>query len=175
MQSKKFPWWKLIAVWLGFLLLHFSYETFPNALFKVLGEEHETTFSHMRMLFNSYLIVTLVEYLVQRAKISSASQFWYPRLLNAVAYPWLTITIWFTAEALGFHFSTLAADLIYANIITVIGIYLALRMEEAFADIPLRPAFKGLIVLLFVTALLSYVMFAFNTPIHFFTQPSFEF
>lgn len=175
MQSKKFLWWKLLAVWIGFLLLHFSYETFPNIVFKVLGEEHETTFSHMRMLFNAYLIATLVEYFVQRAKIASASQFWFPRLLVAVAFPWLSITIWFTAEALGFHFASLASDLIYANITTVIGIYLALRMEEAFDEIPLRPAFKWLIVLVFAAAILSYVLFAFNTPIHFFTEPPMEF
>jgi hypothetical protein len=175
LRSSKFPWWKLIAVWFGFLLLHFSYETFPNVVFKVLGEEFETTFSHMRMLFNSYMIVTLVEYFVQRSKISSPAQFWYPRLLIAVAYPWLAITTWFTAEALGFHITSLVIDLIYANITTVVGIYLALCLEEAFANMPLRPALKGLIVLLFAAAVLSYVLFAFNTPIHFFTQPPLEF
>ena len=172
MQIKKFQWWKLVAVWLGFLLLHFSYETFPNALFKILGEEYETTFSHMRMLFNSYLIVTLIEFLARRGQIKSAAQFWYPRLLNAVAFPWLTITIWFTAEALGFHLGPVT-EIIYANIITIIGVYFGLRLEEAFENIPLRPALKGLILLVFATAILSYVAFAFNTPIHFFTQPPF--
>jgi hypothetical protein len=175
MQPAKFAWWKLFAVWVGFLILHFSYETFPIALFKVLGEEHETTFSHMRMLFNSYLIVTLVEYIVRRAKIASGSQFWYPRLLNAVAFPWLTITIWFLAEAIGIRFTTLASDLIYANLTTAAGIYLGVRLEEAFADMPLRPALKAMIAILFVCAVLSYVLFAFNTPVHFFTQPPLEF
>ena len=173
MQPTKFPWWKLIAVWIGFLLLHFSYGTFPGTLFRVLGEDSETVFTHMKMLFNVYLIVTLIEYFVSRANIPSASQFWYPRLLIAVAFPWLAITIWFTAWALGIHFGAFA-EVIYANVTTVIGIYFALRMEEAFANIPLRPALKGLIILVFVTAILSYVAFAFNNPIHFFTQPPLE-
>jgi hypothetical protein len=122
------------------------------------------------MLFNAYLIVTLIEYFVRRGQIGSAAQFWYPRLLNAVAFPWLTITLWFTAEALGFHLGSVI-EIVYANITTVIGIYFGLRLEEAFENIPLRPALKGLILLVFVTAIISYVAFAFNTPIHFYTQP----
>ena len=172
MQSTKFPWWKLVAVWIGFLLLHFSYGAFPGTLFKILGEDSETVFTHMKMLFNAYLVVTLIEYFVRRAQITSAAQFWYPRLLNAVIYPWLAITIWFTAWALGIHFSA-TAEIIYANVTTIIGVYFALRLEEAFADIPLRPALKWLIVLVFITAVLSYVAFAFNNPLYFFTQPPF--
>ena len=97
--------------------------------------------------------------------------FIYARLFIAVAYPWLAITIWFTAEAITGEFLPATLEIIYANITTLIGIYIALRMEELFAGVTLRPAFKGSVILLFLTALLSYTAFSFNPPAHFFTPP----
>jgi hypothetical protein len=62
-------------------------------------------------------------------------------------------------------------EIVYANVLTVLGIYLALRMEELFADTEFRPAMKAMIVLLFATAVLSYAAFSLNVPVHFFTTP----
>jgi predicted MPP superfamily phosphohydrolase len=90
MQKSRLLWWKLVAVWVGFLLLHFSYGAFPGIVFRVLAEDHEATFFHMKMLFVSYAMVSLVELLVRRAAIKSRANFLYSRALIAVAYPWLT-------------------------------------------------------------------------------------
>lgn len=171
MSRPKFLWWKLIAVWIGFLLLHFSYETFPTPLFRLFGEANETTFFHMKMLFVAYVVISLVELVFRYKKLASISTFIYSRALIAVAYPWLTITMWFTFEAIGIRPPIIPWELIYANIWTLLGIYLALRMEEVFEGITLRPALKAMIILLFLTALLSYAAFTFNTPVHFFTTP----
>jgi hypothetical protein len=164
--------WKLFAVWGVFLLLHFSYETFPNVAFRVIGEKGETTFFHMKMLFFAYLFVTLGEFVVRRTRLTSTQTFLYSRALIAVAYPWLTITLWFAAEALGFRLPAMPWELIYANIVTLIGIYLALRMEELFSEVEFRPSMKVLIVAVFVAALLSYVAFSFTTPMPFFVTPA---
>lgn len=174
MDRPKIVWWKLIFTWVLFLFLHFSYEVFPNLLFKIIGEEGETTYFHMKMLFFAYLFASILEYLLKRNKIAQAQNFVYARLFIAVVYPWLTITIWFTAEALlGAHLP-LPWEIIYANLMTVLGIYIALRLEEIFEGATLRPAFKGLVVILFLTALLSYVAFSLNTPEHFFKTPPLE-
>jgi hypothetical protein len=173
MTKPKFLWWKFIAVWIGFLLLHFSHETFPGPFFRLFGEANETTFFHMKMLFFSYLIISLVELAVRWKKLESRQTFFYSRSLIAVAYPWLTITMWFTAEAVGSKLPIIPWELIYANILTLLGIYLALRMEEVFEGVTLRPAFKGMILLVLITALLSYAAFSFNPPVHFFTTPPF--
>lgn len=167
----RFPWWKLVAVWAVFLLLHFSYETFPNVLFKLIGEEGETTFFHMKMLFFAYVGVSLVELVARRKRVDSET-FLYSRAFIAVAYPWLTITMWFAAEALGVRFQLLPWELVYANVMTLLGIYLALLMEELFADVEFRPAMKVLVVLVFAAAVLSYIAFSFRTPMPFFTTPA---
>lgn len=167
----RLAWWKVLAVWALFLLLHFSYETFPNVVFKVVGEQGETTFSHMKMLFFAYVAVTLVEFAGRRARIGSASTFLYSRALIAVAFPWLTITVWFAAEALGVRISSPVWEILYANVATVIGVYLAVRMEELSSRVEFRPAMKALVILVFTAAVLSYVSFSFRTPLPFFTTP----
>jgi hypothetical protein len=171
MEKSKLTWWKLVAVWILFLLLHFSYDTFPNIIFEFFGETAETTFTHMKMLFYAYLFASVIEYFLNRKSISNLETFVYARLFIAVAYPWLAITIWFTAEAITGNLLPTTLEIIYANITTLIGIYIALRIEELFEGVTLRPAFKGSVILLFLTALISYTAFSFNPPQHFFTPP----
>lgn len=170
-MRSRLAWWKLVAVWVLFLALHFSYETFPNSLFKLIGEEGETTFFHMKMLFFAYVFVSLVEFAVRRRKLASGSGFLTSRALIAVAYPWLTITIWFSAEALGLAMPNLTAELVYANVATASGIYLALRMEESLETAEFRSATKAIIALVFACAVLSYSAFSFTSPMPFFTTP----
>ena len=174
MKRQKMSWWKLIVTWILFLLLHYSYETFPNVLFKIIGEEGETTFFHMKMLFFAYILSSLIEFFILRRRAANLDTFIYARMFVAVAYPWLTITAWFTAEALTGAMLPVVLEIMYANVMTVLGIYIALRIEELFEGQILRPAFKGSIGLLFLAAVISYVSFSFNTPVHFFTSPPFE-
>jgi len=170
MSKTKFLWWKFIAVWICFLLLHFSYETFPSLFFRIIAEANETVFFHMKMLFVAYLAVSIVEFVLRRTLLKSTSTFLASRALIAVAYPWLTITFWFLAWAFNVQIP-LFWELIYANIMIMLGIYLALRMEELFSDMEFRPAIKWMILLVFVVAVFVYVSFSLNPPIHFFSTP----
>jgi len=171
-EQPRLLWWKVVAIWALFLVLHFSYETFPNALFKIIGEDGETTFFHMKMLFFAYVFVTVVEFLVRRASLPSVQSFVFSRMLIAVIYPWLTITMWFAAEALGIHVPVIPWEIVYANVITVIGIYMAVRMEELFAETSFRSSLRLLIATTFAAAALSYVSFSLKVPMPFFTTPA---
>jgi hypothetical protein len=170
MLKTKFSWWKVLAVWAGFLFLHFSYGMFPGFFFRLVAEANETVFLHMKMLFLAYTLVTLAEFVVWRGRIKSASSFLTGRALIAVAYPWLTITFWFLAWALNIHFP-LVWELIYSNVMILLGIYLAVRLEELVDGLEFRPALKWMILLVFVFAVFVYVSFSLNPPIHFFTTP----
>lgn len=171
MDRRHLPQWKLIAVWGVFLLLHFSYETFPNLLFKVIGEEGETTFFHMKMLFFAYVFVTLAELAVRRKRLGPVGDFLSGRALIAVVYPWLTITLWFAAEAAQIAMPNLTIELVYANVMTILGIYVALRIEELLDAAAFRPSMRALSALLFAAAVLSYAAFSFKLPMPFFTTP----
>jgi hypothetical protein len=171
MTRTRFPWLKFLGTWGLFLLLHFSFETFPNVLFRVIGEEGETTFFHMKMLFFAYLFASTVEFLVRRKRLAAAGQFVSARLLIAVVYPWLAITLWFTAQALGLHIPVIPWEIVYANVATAIGVYFALRLEEVLDAASFRPALHALVAVVFAAALLSYVAFSIATPTDFFTTP----
>lgn len=51
MSKPRFGWRKLIAIWVCFLLLHFSYGWFPEIIFRLVSESNETVFLHTKMLF----------------------------------------------------------------------------------------------------------------------------
>jgi hypothetical protein len=170
MSKPRFKWWKFVAIWACFLLLHFSYGWFPILFFRVIAEANETVFFHMKMLFVAYVLVSLVEFLLNRRVIGSTSSFFASRALVAVAYPWLAITFWFMAWAMGFAFGRVG-ELLYANVTTLLGVYLALRLEEILDTVELRPALKWMILLLFLAAIISYVSFSIHPPLHFFTTP----
>lgn len=172
MKRGKLLLWKVLATWIIFLLLHFSYERFPNLLFLIIGEEGETSYFHMKMLFFAYIFTTIAEYFLYRKKIVNPVSFVYSRMLVAVIFPWLTISLWFSAQALGIEIRPIIPwEIIYSNIITFIGVYFAIRADEALETIEYRPSFRNLITLLFAVALLNFVSFSFNTPEHFFSTP----
>ncbi|NQU31090.1 MAG: hypothetical protein HQ525_10525 [Anaerolineae bacterium] len=172
MISKKFLLWKVLAIWVLFLLLHFSYERFPNTLFLIIGEEGETSYFHMKMLFFAYIFTTIAEYFLKRKKLVNPVSFVYSRMLVAVIFPWLTISLWFSTQALGIEiFPIIPWEIIYSNIITLIGVYFAVRADEALESIEYRPSFRNLITIFFASALLGYISFSFNPPEHFFSTP----
>jgi hypothetical protein len=63
-------------------------------------------------------------------------------------------------------------ELLYANLTTLLGVYLALRMEEILDTVELRLALKWTILLLFLAAVITYVSFSLHPPLDFFTTPS---
>ncbi|MCX7030176.1 MAG: hypothetical protein NTU62_08660 [Spirochaetes bacterium] len=61
--------------------------------------------------------------------------------------------------------------MVYANIVTAVGVYAALRLEKVLDAASFRPALHALVGLVFAAALLSYVAFSFAPPADFFTTP----
>ena len=59
-------------------------------------------------------------------------------------------------------------DIIWAIITTLIGLYFCIRQEEPFEEMPLSGSLKGMIILAFLTALITYVGFSFEVPDNFF-------
>ncbi|GAB4523764.1 MAG: hypothetical protein Fur0018_06830 [Anaerolineales bacterium] len=171
MTNARFSWWKWLSTWAVFLLLHFSFESFPNTLFRIIGEDGETNYFHMKMLFFAYIFTTLVEMVLRRAEIRSWQDFLTTRMMIAVTYPWMMTTFWFIVLALTGRYLPEMIEIIYSNIIMALGIYVALRQEEAFDVLTYRPALRYSIYLLFACAVLTYVVFSFNTPQFFFSTP----
>ena len=162
-----FPWWKLIVGFLLFIFFHQIYDILGGGtLAAILGEGIESIYAHMKMYFFAYVVVSLIDFFMHRVQISSASSFWTTRMLIAASFPWMSIAVWFIPVALGFELGD--GELIYSLILTVFGLYFAIRMEEGLEHIEFRPALKALIWIAFVAAVITYVAFSFTPPDNFF-------
>ncbi len=166
-MKSKFLWWKLIAGFLFFFFFHQIYSLLSgNLLGKILGEGFESIYTHMKMYFYAYLCASLVEYFLRRKQIASAATFWTSRMLIASAFPWMSIAIWFIPTALGFDLGN--NELAYSLVLTLLGFYFSIRLDEGFEDVKFRPALNALIWLAFAAALITYTGFSFHVPDNFF-------
>jgi len=166
-MKPKFEWWKLIAGYLFFLFFHQIYDILGgNLLGRILGEGIESVYAHMKMFFYAYLLVSVIDYFRRRKQIASGSAFWTSRMLIASSFPWMSIAIWFIPEALGFNLG--GYELAYSLLLTALGLYFAIRLDEGLSDVTFRPALNILIWLAFAAALITYTGFSFHVPENFF-------
>lgn len=166
-MQNKFPWWKLIAGVVLFIFFHQIYDLLGGGtLAAILGEGIESIYSHMKMYFYAYLLVSAVDYFLRRKQLASASTFWTTRMLVASSFPWMSIAIWFIPVAFGFELGKY--ELLYSLFQTVLGLYFAFRLEEGLEHIEYRPALRWLIWLAFAAAAITYVGFSFHVPNNFF-------
>ena len=166
-MKPKFLWWKLIAGYLFFALFHQIYDLLGGGtLAAILGEKIDGIYPHMKMYFYAYLLVSAIEFFLRRKSIKSASSFWTTRMLVASAFPWMSIAIWFIPIALGFDLGNL--ELAYSLVLTALGFYFSIRLDEGLENVEFRPALKALIWLAFAAAWITYIGFSFHVPDNFF-------
>lgn len=166
-MTARFAWWKLIAGFLFFVFFHEVYGILGGGtLAALLGEGLESIYAHMKMYFYAYLLVSVIDYFLRRAQLTSASSFWTSRMLIASSFPWMSIVIWFVPIALGFDLGS--RELLYSLLITAVGLYFAFRLDETLENMEFRPALKALIVVAFVASLITYAGFSFHPPDNFF-------
>jgi hypothetical protein len=166
-NSAKAVAWKVVIIWVIFAFLHYANDAFPNPVFAFIGEREgfESIFSHSKMNFWTYLIVTIGEFFIFRKKILDVGQFWYTRLLSAVIYPWLALTFWMTGSALYGGLEPIRpVELGFSFLSNVFGAYLTIRLEQIFDVIKFRKATQWTILFFFLITLLQYISFELNTP-----------
>ena len=165
--QKKFPWGKLIAGFALFIFFHQIYDILGGGtLGAILGEGIESIYSHMKMYFYAYLVISAIDYFLCRDQIRSPGAFWTTRMLVASSFPWMSIAIWFIPIALGFKLGSF--EIYYSLAQTMLGLYFAIRLDEGLENVEFRPALKWMIWLAFLAALITYIGFSFHVPNNFF-------
>jgi hypothetical protein len=169
-MREKFAWWKLIAGYLFFLFFHQIYDILGGGtLAAILGEGIESIYAHMKIYFYTYLLVCIIDYFLRRKQITSISSFWTSRMLIASSFPWMSIAIWFIPIALGFQLGQY--ELAYSLVLTLLGLYLAFRLDDGLEYMEFQPALKAMIWLAFLAAIITYIGFSFHVPENFFIAP----
>lgn len=163
----KLTWWKLIVGFVLYLFFHQVYQIFPgNLVATLLGEGITAIYPHMKMLFYAYLFVSLIDFFINRKKIN-LKPFLYARMLILSSVPWMMIAMYFSLEAIGIPLPG-RTELVWGIFMTLVGIYLCIRLEAPFESMQLRNAVKAMIILAFVGNLLTYIGFSFHVPANFF-------
>jgi hypothetical protein len=165
-MTRRFPWIKYLVGIALFALWHQLHDIFPTTWAAILAEgEQESIFAHMKMLFYPYLFLSVVDYILLRRKGKIPVSMLYARLLILVSVPWITMSVWYVLEALGIHLEG-PVELIYSILISFVGVYIAIRLEEPLEATRYRLAVKVLLWLAFLAALITYTGFSFHLPHH---------
>ena len=163
-MTRRFPWLKYVAGIALFALWHQLHDIFPATWAAVLAEgEQESIFAHMKMLFYPYLILCIADFILLRRKGKVPASFTYARLLILVSAPWIMMAIWYVPDALGISMDG-AVELIYSILLSWVGVYLAIRMEEPLEATRYRLALQVLLWIAFLAALITYTGFSFHLP-----------
>lgn len=74
----KLKLWKIIGIFIVFLLcfpLHFIYEWLPNSFFSIFLPVNESIWEHMKLIFTSYFLYEVIEYIILKKKNISVNNF----------------------------------------------------------------------------------------------------
>jgi len=168
MSDNKHGKWKRIllkslCVQIVFLLIHYSYDWFPNGITRIFSNTSEAVFQHMKVGFYSYGFVSLIEYFMNRVKTDQPS-YGFARLTTTVFYAWPMFILFFAPAAYYGQYGTDLAEIISANIILFLTSMIAVIFETEFEKIELSVDYKVVIVILGLVFLSLLVIFSFRYP-----------
>ncbi len=146
-----------------FIVLHYSYDWFPNTLTRIFTGTSEAVFQAMKMGFYSYGLVSLTEYLLNRVKTDQPS-YGFARLTSTVFYPWPMFILFFAPAAYYGQYGTDTAEIVSANIILFLTNVAAVIFETEFEKIELSVEYKVVIVILGLVFLSLLIIFSFRNP-----------
>ena len=66
MNLKKMIFVNTIITFLLCFLTHFLYEWFPNPVFSIFFPVNESIWEHMKMLYTTFLIYSIIEYFIMK-------------------------------------------------------------------------------------------------------------
>ena len=154
--------WKTFYYWLIFIAMYGLYKALPVFPLSIISGINESNFQHYKATFFALLLLALVEYVVHRRQITDLAGFWHPRLLMAVLAPWFVFLVWYFAPAVyGQKMPSVALEVLYSNLTTLISGFVIMVFEQAFRQIHFTPLQRSLLYFLLALALFYYLVFTF--------------
>ena len=164
-SPKRFPLVaKVILFQITFLLIHYIYDWFPGPVTFLIGANSESVFQHMKVVFFSYILLTVLESGLVGAAIPSLTRFVYSRLLGAVLMPLLMVVFYLSAAAYVGEWMSIPLEVLFANLALLAVSTTTFLLEGYFEQLePSRPLQWALIIL-FVLAASEIVIFNYRLP-----------
>lgn len=123
MSIKKIKIISAIGVFLLCFLTHFLYELFPNFLFSIFFPVNESIFEHVKMIFTTFLLYSIIEYILQKKYNVLDKNFLFNTLFTTISciiiYLTIYLPIYYTfGENMIFTISWLFVSIIISEIIS---------------------------------------------------------
>ncbi len=155
---------KALFVQIVFLLLHFSYDWFPNLFTRIFSGTSESVFQHMKIAFYSYGLVSLIEFLIFRKVLKDPLNFGITRMASTVFYCWPLFILFFTPPAYYGKYPSDIYEIISANIILYATSLIAGIFELELSRIKLSKEFRIVVIGLTLIFLSILIIYSFKDP-----------
>jgi hypothetical protein len=155
---------KSLAFWIGFLILHFAHSWLPVEPVRWISGTDESFYQHQKIAFFVYLAVNLAECGILWRQSTDRTALMWSRLFTVVLMPWVIFLLWYTSAAYYGRFESLASEVIFANMITLIAPACCMVVERQLERASPSLAFKVLTTILLLIALSEFVIFTYRLP-----------
>ncbi|MEK6795573.1 MAG: hypothetical protein AABZ39_12390 [Spirochaetota bacterium] len=153
---------KFFSAWALYITLHFSYRMFASPATYFLGCPAETLFTHGKMSFFSYLIVS-IGFIIYAAAKKKGLHIWAAGLANCI-YPYLSFFLWFIIPGVFGEWKLPAQEIIYSNVILAVCLLITVALETEFRMISWSRTGKAAVAVLFAASFFLYTAMTLRTP-----------
>lgn len=160
----KYIFLKALLLQVTFLVFHYVYDYFPNSFTMIISGTSEAVFQHMKNGFFSIALINLVEFVLNRAKVSRPGDYGFARLASAVFYCWPMFILFFTPPAYYGKYPNDLVEIISANTILYLTSISALVFENQLERVQITREFKVVITILTLLFLSLLVIYSFRNP-----------
>jgi len=154
-------------IFLGiFILMHYTYKFFPNVVIQIFSAIDESVFQHMKIGFYSYLILSVIEFLIFKKKIADTTKFLFSRVFSMVLYPYLIFLFFLFTRVVypwQMHF---VIEIISAQIVVYISVLFLGFLEVEIVKLEFGKRLRVLSLILLVLLIIEFTAFSFYLPWH---------
>jgi hypothetical protein len=155
---------KMIAFQLVFLILHYSYQWFPNVLTRLFSATDESVYQHMKVAFFAYIPIILGEYGLRRKSLPSPSAFDYARVFSLVILPLVMMVYFLFSPAFFVKIESIPLEIVFANLALLATSGSVFLIEDHFERAAPGRALKIILIILFLLTLSEFLIFTGRLP-----------
>ena len=148
------------------IVLHYAYKFFPNTVLQIFSAIDESVFQHMKIGSYSYIILTIIEYLVFKKKIVEKTRFLFSRIFSTFFYPWLIFVFFFFTRVIYPLQMDFVIEIISAQATVYVSALILGFTELDTIKIEFGKRLKVILVALIILLIVEFTVFSFNLPWH---------
>ncbi len=166
LENKYYIYLRSAVFLIIYIILHYLFDLLPNIVIELISGINESFYQHLKVAFYSYLILTLIEFIIFKNKINVRENFLYSHLLSTILIPWVIFILWFIGPALIGQFENIVIEIIYANIITYLSVITISILEQSYGKVDFTRVVKVAILILLIISIMEFTIFTFELPWH---------